>query len=84
VRAAGVPVDFVAVHSVADDGHSSASRWFAVGRSSHADAREAGRQAAADALAAPRAKLLIVFSSDSYDLPELLSGAAAPPVHAVS
>jgi hypothetical protein len=52
----------------------AAERWFAVGRSGNADARAAGAEAAAQALAGDDAKLLVVFCSDSYDLDELLAG----------
>ena len=51
-----------------------ANRWLGVGRSSEADACSAGAAAARQALAADDAKLVIVFCSDSYDLPELLRG----------
>ncbi|MDQ3756759.1 MAG: hypothetical protein M3394_02790, partial [Actinomycetota bacterium] len=51
-----------------------ANRWLGVGRSSEADAYAAGAEAAREALAAPDAKLLIVFCSDAYDLPVLLRG----------
>ncbi|HEX2039799.1 MAG TPA: FIST N-terminal domain-containing protein [Acidimicrobiales bacterium] len=51
-----------------------ANRWLGVGRSSDADAYEAGAAAAAEALASDDAKLMIVFCSDSYDLPRLLAG----------
>ena len=53
---------------------SQEDRWVAVGRSNEADSRQAGREAAQSALESDDAKLLVVFSSDSYDLPELLSG----------
>lgn len=51
-----------------------AQRWFAVGQSHAADARQAGAEAAGGALERSDAKLLIVFSTDSYDLPALLTG----------
>jgi hypothetical protein len=49
------------------------TRWAAVGRSSHADARTAGDEAARAALQHDDAKLLVVFASDSYDLPALVA-----------
>lgn len=49
-------------------------RWVAVGRSSEADARRAGGEAALGALGRDGAKLLIVFCSDRYDIPALLAG----------
>ena len=50
-------------------------RWFQVGESNTSDAYEAGSAAADRALGGRRdAKLLVVFCSDSYDLPELLRG----------
>jgi hypothetical protein len=49
------------------------TRWAAVGRSSHVDARTAGGEAARAALQHDDAKLLVVFASDSYDLPALLA-----------
>jgi hypothetical protein len=57
-------------------------RWMAVGRSSHADARTAGAEAATTALqGGPDPRLVIVFATDSYDGAELLAGirAHAPP-----
>jgi hypothetical protein len=53
-------------------------RWFSVGRSLEDDAATAGRAATRDALAGarPDAKLLIVFASNTYDLPVLLSAIA--------
>ena len=58
------------------------SRWLEVGHSTHADARCAGREAAAAALGADDAKLLVVFSSGNHDLAALLAGIddAAPGV----
>ena len=47
-------------------------RWFCVGSSSHADARDAGAQAADAAVAGGDPKLLIVFCSDRYAHDELL------------
>ena len=52
----------------------AANRWLAVGRSSAPDAYTAGVEAAAEALAGADPKLVIVFCSDAYDLPELLRG----------
>lgn len=52
----------------------AAERWLAVGQSDDADARRAGRAAAARALAAPDPKLLIVFCCEAYDLAELVEG----------
>jgi hypothetical protein len=53
--------------------HAS-SRWLGVGRSDDADAYAAGAAAARQALAGDDPKLLVVFSSDAYDLPALLRG----------
>ena len=53
---------------------SSEARWLGVGRSSHHDARTAGLQAASFALRGHEAKLVVVFCSDAYDLPELVAG----------
>lgn len=52
----------------------SEDRWVGVGRSAATDARLAGKEATDDALKGPDAKLLIVFCSSSYELPELLAG----------
>lgn len=60
--------------TVSGNGNGAGSRWFAVGRSTAVDAREAGRSAADEAIAGTEAKLLIVFCSDAYDLDELLAG----------
>lgn len=49
------------------------SRWLEVGHSAVADARRAGREAAA-AASRGDAKLLIVFCSGAYDLAALLAG----------
>lgn len=46
----------------------------AVGQSSKSEARVAGSEAAADAIGGPDPKLMLVFCSDAYDLPELLAG----------
>ena len=54
--------------------NSDGSRWMSVGRSQFKDPREAGREAAEAATEGRDAKLLIVFCSDSYDLPLLLEG----------
>jgi len=56
------------------NGDRAESRWFAVGRSSETAARDAGREAAEQAITGADPKLLIVFCSDSYDLTELLAG----------
>jgi hypothetical protein len=50
------------------------NRWVRVGHSWDADARTAGVAAARSALDTPEPKLLIVFASLEYDLPELLAG----------
>jgi hypothetical protein len=47
-------------------------RWLAVGQSSSPDPLEAGRSATLSALQGSEAGLLVVFCSDSYDLPALL------------
>jgi hypothetical protein len=52
---------------------SSARRWAAIGHSVESDASAAGSAAASAALAGDDPKLLVVFCSDSYDLPQLLS-----------
>ena len=52
-------------------------RWAGVGTSDDPSARQAGGSAARQALAGPDAKLLVVFSSIRYDLPELLDGVRA-------
>jgi hypothetical protein len=56
------------------DPDAAPGRWVAVGRSSEADARRAGCEAALGALSQGGAKLLIVFCSDRYDIPALLAG----------
>jgi hypothetical protein len=48
-------------------------RWAAVGHSADQNANTAGREAADKALERDDAKLLVVFCSDSYDLPELIA-----------
>jgi hypothetical protein len=50
------------------------NRWVRVGQSWDTDARTAGVAAVRAALEAPDPKLLIVFASLTYDLPELLAG----------
>ena len=50
------------------------SRWMATGHARCSDALEAGRDATAAALAGPDPRLLVVFSSQAYDLPRLLEG----------
>ena len=52
------------------------ARWVAVGRSTDPDAATAGARAAGAALEGADAKLLIVFCSDSYDLPALVQAVA--------
>jgi hypothetical protein len=49
-------------------------RWIAVGQSNERDARTAGAAAARQALSNDDGRLLVVFCSDSYDLPALLAG----------
>jgi len=49
-------------------------RWAGVGHASDADPTWAGASAASDALVGTDAKLLVVFSSVSYTLPDLLAG----------
>ncbi|HET7486923.1 MAG TPA: FIST N-terminal domain-containing protein [Acidimicrobiales bacterium] len=51
-------------------------RWTAVGRSDAGDARLAGVEAAAGALAGDDPRLLVVFCADTYDLHDLLAGVA--------
>ena len=48
-------------------------RWCGVGCSSHPDARTAGAEAAAGAMAAPDARLIIVFTSDAQEAEPLLA-----------
>lgn len=64
------------------DGEAMRPRWFGVGRSDSSDAVEAGAAACGAALRGPDPKLLIVFASDSYDLPALVRsvGDSAPGV----
>jgi hypothetical protein len=50
-------------------------RWLGVGQSADPDAYAAGHAAAAGALDGADPRLLVVFCSDSYDLPALLRGA---------
>jgi hypothetical protein len=52
----------------------SANRWAAVGHSSDNDAYSAGAAAADQALLHDDAKLVVVYCTDSYDIPELLRG----------
>ncbi|HEX7189038.1 MAG TPA: FIST N-terminal domain-containing protein [Actinomycetes bacterium] len=55
--------------------HVAPPRWMSSGQSVDPDAHRAGAQAAAAALAGrDDAKLLVVFASDSYALPDLLRG----------
>ncbi|HVF12251.1 MAG TPA: FIST N-terminal domain-containing protein [Actinomycetota bacterium] len=50
------------------------TRWMGVGQSNSKESPDAGYEAATTALEGREAKLLIVFCSDSYDLPALLAG----------
>lgn len=50
------------------------SRWVRIGHSWNLDARVAGIAATQQALAVPEPKLLMVFASFRYNLPELLAG----------
>jgi hypothetical protein len=52
----------------------AARRWLSVGAASGKDGREAGRQAARDAIVAPDAKLLIVFCAGMPDPDLVLAG----------
>ena len=52
-------------------------RWAAVGHSSEPNAWTAGTAAAEQALERDHAKLLIIFCSESYDMPELLAAVNA-------
>ncbi|MEY2431041.1 MAG: hypothetical protein QOC92_766, partial [Acidimicrobiaceae bacterium] len=54
----------------------TATQWAATGASQDPDPRRAGAQAATQALTGDDPKLLIVFSSDAYDLKLLLAGVA--------
>jgi hypothetical protein len=49
-------------------------RWIAVGQSSDSDAHTAGSAATRQALRDSDGKLLVVFFSDAFDLPDLLAG----------
>lgn len=51
-------------------------QWTATGFSTQPDARRAGSEAATGALAGADPKLLVVYSSDAYDLAALLAGVA--------
>ena len=70
----GVPAEEHGVAAVRGSGADL--RWFAVGASSDPNARVAGAEAAARALAGDDPKLFVVFCADSYDLDELLLGIA--------
>lgn len=48
------------------------TRWMGVGHSNAQDSSTAGAEAAKQALRGEDPKLLVVFCSDSYDLPTLL------------
>ena len=50
------------------------TQWTATGSSANPDAHSAGVEVASAALSGEDAKLLVVFSSEAYDLPELLAG----------
>jgi hypothetical protein len=52
-------------------------RWFGAGRSTATDPSSAGREAATIAQRGEQAKLLVVFSSDSYDAGRVLEGACS-------
>jgi hypothetical protein len=52
----------------------NADRWVGVGRSNLEDAYAAGKEAASIAISGEQPKLLVVFSSDAYDLSSLLRG----------
>lgn len=53
---------------------STSTRWVGVGNSNNPDARKAGAEAAEAALrGASDPKLIVVFASNSYDLPALLA-----------
>jgi hypothetical protein len=52
------------------------TQWLASGESHHPDPRQAGVEAATQALTGDDAKLLVVFASDAYDLTQLLGGVA--------
>ena len=58
-------------------GNGAAARWVGVGRSSASDARAAGSAAIGSALVGPDPKLVVVFCSGAYELPELLAGIRA-------
>jgi len=53
---------------------STGTRWVGVGHSTDPDAHAAGREAAREALQGDDPKLLVVFSSSSYDFAGLLAG----------
>jgi hypothetical protein len=50
------------------------TQWTATGSSTNPDGRSAGAEVASAALSGDDAKLLVVFSSEAYDLPQLLAG----------
>ena len=56
------------------DGHN---RWVGVGESRATDATAAGREAATAATTGDDARLVVVFASETYDLPALLSAIRA-------
>jgi hypothetical protein len=55
-------------------GARTAAHWMAVGRSERSDSRDAGREAARQALSHPDPKLVVVFAAISHDLVEVLAG----------
>ncbi len=57
-----------------DDPSPHKPRWLAVGHSSDTDPRSAGAAATEAAISGEDPKLLVVFGSDSHDLPALLAG----------
>lgn len=57
-------------------GARAKAQWTSTGASANPDARRAGAEAATGALSGDDAKLLVVFSSEAYDLPQLLAGIA--------
>ncbi len=53
---------------------TSRSRWVGAGTSASSDSRSAGAEAARGAVRGTDTKLLVVFASQSHDLPALLAG----------
>jgi hypothetical protein len=62
------------VTNAALDAEPTPARWFGVGRSTDADARAAGVQAARDALAGRTASLVVVFCPADIDIQAMLEG----------